>query len=162
MEFQEEGLQDPGVRSSSLSKGQVTPEGCECWTPSLDSPGRLGCRSQPCALATVQSVFYFLRWAAQSWQTQDSWDSGSACPRPPRLPPEVPPRAHAPNSVSRPIRLQAPTPGSQSSVAAGAPVGAAAAAPQAWGGVVPTGLTRGPPRARWAAGSSGTAANGDR
>ena len=55
IEFQEEGLQDPGVWSSSLSKGQVTPEGCECWTPSLDSPGRLGCRSQPRALATVQS-----------------------------------------------------------------------------------------------------------
>lgn len=35
----------------------------------------------------------------------------------------MPPRAHASNLASRPIRLQAPTPGSQSSVAAGAPVG---------------------------------------
>ena len=30
MEFEEEGLQDPGEWSSSLSTGQVTPEGCEC------------------------------------------------------------------------------------------------------------------------------------
>ena len=38
---------------------EVSPEGCECWTPSLDSPSRLGGRSQPCALTTVPSVFSF-------------------------------------------------------------------------------------------------------
>ena len=38
---------------------EVSPEGCECWTPSLDSPGRLGGRSQPCALTTVPSVYSF-------------------------------------------------------------------------------------------------------
>ena len=45
---------------------EVTPEGCECRTPSLDSPGRLGGRSQPCALATVPSVFSFFAFGELS------------------------------------------------------------------------------------------------
>ena len=45
---------------------EVTPEGCECRTPSLDSPSRLGGRSQPCALATVPSVFSFFAFGELS------------------------------------------------------------------------------------------------
>ena len=115
---------------------EVTPEGCECWTPSLDSPGRLGGRSQPCILATVPSIFSFFAFG----------DLSNLDPRPLRFRfglttptagafagwsvGEGSSPAHAPNSASRPIRLQAPTPGSQSSEVARTPVGGAEAAPQ--------------------------------
>ena len=132
---------------------EVTPEGCECRTPSLDSPSRLGGRSQPCALATVPSVF-FLPSPSVSWAilTQYSWDSDSAWPRPQgvlllgggRGWGGCPSRVHAPNSASRPIRLQEPTPGSQSSEAARSPVGGAEAAPQTWGSLVPSASPRHP------------------
>ena len=72
------------------------------------------------------------------------------------------PSGHVPNSATRSIRLQARTPCSQSSVAAGGSVGAAAVVPQAWGGVVASGITPWLPSGRWAAGSSGTVAKGDR
>ena len=155
MEFQEEGLQDPGVRSSFLSKGQVTPEGCECWAPSLNSPGRLGGRSQPCALGTVQSFFFLFFFlfsplvSCTILTKPRTLRFSFSLTMPTAVPSRSAPREHAPNSASRPIRLQARTPGSQSSVAAGSwRLRRRLRTEEASSPRASSGLTQGPPRCR--------------